>query len=155
MKECLLLERDAFGRYRFDPRGDNRLLVHCIKLDDTTKTPTSFSVVLDPLFRQYGNFTLDRKEVFQGRWVEHRLSCGEEMHRVDEKLPLLETVEVRDDVSGIDDNLTFIVHYNEALCARHKETSLEKEAAIAHVEVFELALEDPSRGFWERWFMDR
>ncbi|AAZ10308.1 uncharacterized protein TEOVI_000771700 [Trypanosoma equiperdum] len=160
VKECLLLERDAFGRFRFDPRGDNRLLMHCLKLDDIVKTPKSFSVVLDPLVRRYGNFDLDRAVVYQGRWMQHRLACREEEHRVDERLPLLETVGVKNstgeaDTSGFNEDLTFIVRYNDPICRRHKETSLEKEADKCHVEVFELAVEDTARTFWEKWFLDR
>ncbi|KEG14585.1 hypothetical protein DQ04_00391070 [Trypanosoma grayi] len=166
VKECLLVERDAFGRFRFDARGDNRHLVHGIKINDITKTPKGFSVVLDPVLQQYGNFHLERKVVHQGRWVEYRLSCAKESHRVDPQLPLLETISANiqgEDNSGADNTvagdatspLEFIVRYDDPMCRRHKETSREKDAEKDHVEVFELAVEDTSRTFWERWFMDR
>lgn len=179
VKECLLLERDAFGRFRFDARGDNRHLLHCIKLADITKTSGDFAVVLDPVLRQHGNFCLESTLVHQGRWMEHRLSCAEESHRVDPRLPLLETIEAivdEEDFVAVDSAvssasssggggvsggatasppLEFFVRYNDPLCRRHKETTREKEAEKDHVEVFELAVEDTSRGFWEKWFMDR
>ncbi|RNF27007.1 uncharacterized protein Tco025E_00763 [Trypanosoma conorhini] len=170
VKECLLLERDAFGRFRFDARGDNRHVLHCIKLVDITKTPKDFSVLLDPVLRQYGNFCLQSTPVHQGRWMEHRLSCAEESHRVDPRLPLVETVEVPaesetefhiDGIFGVARGasegppLVFFVRYNDPICRRHKETTREKEAEKDHVEVFELAVEDTSRSFWEKWFLDR
>ncbi|ESL10835.1 hypothetical protein TRSC58_01425 [Trypanosoma rangeli SC58] len=170
VKECLLLERDAFGRFRFDARGDNRHVLHCIKLADITKTPRDFAVLLDPVLQQYGNFHLQSTLVHQGRWMEHRLSCAEEVHRVDSRLPLVETVEVPAESESwvhIDSSfgvarresegspLVLFVRYNDPICRRHKETTREKEAEKDHMEVFELAVEDTSRSFWEKWFMDR
>ncbi|KAH8605398.1 hypothetical protein ERJ75_001607000 [Trypanosoma vivax] len=162
VKECLLLERDAFGQFRFDARGDNRHLLHCIKLEDIAKSPKSFAVVLDPLVKQQGNFTLQRTAVYQGRWMEHRLACGVESHRVDDRLPLMETVRVADPLEdesksspAASEELSFIVYYDDPVCRRHKETALEKATERAHVEVFELAVEDKNRSFWEKWFMDR
>ncbi|ORC93378.1 uncharacterized protein TM35_000012550 [Trypanosoma theileri] len=177
VKECLLLERDAFGVFRFDARGDNRHLVHCIKLGDIGKTPRSFAVTIDPILQQHGNFILERTPVHQGRWVEHRLSCAPESHRVDSRLPSLETLSVtlnstettttttssthnsnnnnnNSTISG-EEPLSLLVRYDEPLCRRHKETTREKDAAIHHIEVFELAARDTSRGFWEKWFLDR
>ncbi|EAO00285.1 hypothetical protein C3747_14g88 [Trypanosoma cruzi] len=170
VKECLLLERDAFGRFRFDARGDNRHLLHCIKLSDITRAPRDFAVLLDPVLRQHGNFCIQSTSVHQGRWMEHRLSCAEESHRVDPHLPLLETVEVPSnkeselsvgDAVGVAHGvsgrppLVFFVRYNDPMCRRHKETTREKGAEKDHLEVFELAVEDKSRTFWEKWFMDR
>ncbi|KAH9598773.1 hypothetical protein LSM04_001296 [Trypanosoma melophagium] len=175
VKECLLLERDAFGVFRFDARGDNRHLVHCIKLGDIGKTPKSFAVTLDPVLQKHGNFLLERTPVHQGRWVRHRLSCAPESHRVDARLPSLETLHVTHDTnadasdidtatttsstistaSSVAESLSMFVLYDEPLCRRHKETAREKDAVIHHVEVFELAARDTSRGFWEKWFLDR
>ncbi|RNF04953.1 hypothetical protein TraAM80_04806 [Trypanosoma rangeli] len=101
VKECLFLERDAFDRFRFDVHGDNRHILHCIKLADITKTPRDFAALLDPVLQQYDIFCLQSTLVHQGRWMEHRLSCAEEVHRVDSRLPLVETVEVPADSESL------------------------------------------------------
>lgn len=154
MRELLLLERDAFGKYRFDARGDNRMLTHCIKLDNMVKTPDSFSTLLDATMRESGNFVLDSEEVFGRRWMKHRLYCGEEDPRILADLPELETVVTPDDVNPTTRHRLH-VRYADPICHRHKETTREVRGSLAHEEVFELAIEDTSRSYWERFFLDR
>ncbi|KAG5488057.1 hypothetical protein LSCM4_08282 [Leishmania orientalis] len=153
MKELLLLERDAFGCFRFDPRGDNHHLVHCLKLADMTKTLTSYSIMLDPLMKRYGNYCVECEEVYKGRWNQYKVHCGPEDHRIDPALPLFETVIAKDPITG--GALNMIVHYDEPICLRHKHSSREEKGNFGHTEVFELAIEAKNRTLWERYFLDR
>lgn len=152
MRELLLVERDAFGCFRFDPRGDNHHLVHSLKLSDITKTPQAYSVIMDPVVRRYGNFCVETEEVYQGRWRQYKVHCGPEDHRVDPALPLYETVTTRDAITG--GTLRMLVHYDEPICLRHKPSAREEKGNFGHTEVFELAVEDRNRTF-ERFFLDR
>ncbi|CCW61462.1 unnamed protein product [Phytomonas sp. EM1] len=153
VKECLLFERDAFGKFRFDARGDNRHLLHNIKLADVTKTQESFSLLLDPVLKQNGNFLLRNLPVYNGRWTRYELSCGEEDPRIDASLPVVETLSVQDDVSG--KPFSVVVQYTEPVCRRHKTNARESKANLDHVEIFEIANENRNRTFWEKYFMDR
>ncbi|EPY33894.1 hypothetical protein STCU_01872 [Strigomonas culicis] len=153
VKECLLLERDAFGVFRFDPRADNHHLLHALQLDDITKTPESARVLRDPLLGQYGNFELVSETIHQGRWTRYTLSCRPEDHRLLPSLPELETIVAPDELDETK-SLQVLVEYNKPLCDRHKQSTRESKANLAHVEVFELAAED-KRGFWEKYFLDR
>ncbi|CAM36810.1 conserved hypothetical protein [Leishmania braziliensis MHOM/BR/75/M2904] len=153
MKELLLLERDAFGCFRFDPRGDNHHLVHSLKLADMTKTPQSYSIMLDPLMKRYANYCIERKEVHKGRWNQYKVHCGPEDHRIDQVLPPFESVVAKDPITG--GALNMIVHYDEPICLRHKQSSREEKGNFGHTEVFELAIEQKNRTFWERHFLDR
>ncbi|KAG5511945.1 hypothetical protein JKF63_07770 [Porcisia hertigi] len=153
MKELLLLERDAFGCFRFDPRGDNHHLVHSLKLADVTKTPQSYSVMLDPLMKRWGNYCVECREIHKGRWKEYRVQCGPEEHRIDSALPLYESVVAKDPITG--GTLNMLVHYDEPVCIRHKPSSREEKGNLGHIEVFELAIEAEDRTFWERYFLDR
>jgi hypothetical protein len=153
VKELLLLERDAFGVFRFDPRGDNHHLLHALKLSELTKTPKTLSVLRDPVMTAYGNFSLTSEEVHKGRWIEYKLHCAAEDHRVDPVLPLLETVVTRDMITG--GELRLLVHYDQPICPRHKPSSREEKGNYGHVEVFEMAVENTNRSAWERFFLDR
>ncbi|CCW68855.1 unnamed protein product [Phytomonas sp. Hart1] len=153
VKESLLLERDAFGKFRFDARGDNRHLLHNIKLDDVTKTQESFSLLLDPVLQRNGNFILKNYLVYSGRWTRYEVSCSEEDPRVDLILPAVETLSVRDDMTGKPSQI--IVQYTEPVCRRHKTNARESKANLDHVEIFEIANENRNRTFWEKFFMDR
>ncbi|GET85587.1 hypothetical protein, conserved [Leishmania tarentolae] len=153
MKELLLLERDAFGSLRFDPRGDNHHLVHSLKLADMTKTPQSFSIILDPVMRKYGNYCVECEEVHRGRWKQYKVHCGPEDHRIDPALPLFESVVATDPITG--GPLNMLVHYDEPICLRHKQSTREDKGNFGHTEVFELAIDAPNRTFWERYFLDR
>lgn len=153
VKEMLLLERDVFGTYRFDARGDNRQLVHCLKLSDITKTPRDFAVLMDPVMQQYGNYRVEKTVVHGGRWMEYRVTCGAEDHRIDPGLPVLETVGTKDEITGRD--MSMIVLYDEAICQRHKTSSKEERGNYGHTEVFELAIEKKNRTFLEAFFLDR
>ncbi|CBZ23217.1 conserved hypothetical protein [Leishmania mexicana MHOM/GT/2001/U1103] len=153
MKELLLLERDAFGCFRFDPRGDNHHLVHSLKLADMTKTPQSFSIMLDQLMKRYGNYCVECEEVHKGRWCQYKVHCGPEDHRIDPALPLFESVVATDPITG--GALNMLVHYDEPICLRHKHTSRETKGNFGHTEVFELAMDVTNRTFWERYFLDR
>ncbi|TPP52933.1 hypothetical protein CGC20_27295 [Leishmania donovani] len=153
MKELLLLERDAFGCFRFDPRGDNHHLVHSLKLADMTKTPRSFSIMRDPLMKRYGNYRVECEEVHKGRWNQYKVHCGPEDHRIDPALPLFESVVATDPITG--GALNMLVHYDEPICLRHKHSSREEKGNFGHTEVFELAMDVTNRTFWERYFLDR
>lgn len=153
VKELLLLERDAFGVFRFDPRGDNHHLVHTLKLSDIVKTPKSYSVLLDPVMRAYGNFSLVRQEIHKNRWNQYTLHCAAEDHRIDANLPLYETVVAKDAITGGD--LRLLARYDEPICNRHKASSREEKGNFGHTEVFELAIEDKNRSYWDKFFMDR
>lgn len=153
VKELLLLERDAFGVFRFDPRGDNHHLLQDLRLSNITKTPTSAGVLLDPIIRDYGNFSLTRQEIHKGRWYQYKLHCAAEDHRVDRALPDYETVKTRDAITGGD--YTLLVRYNEPICLRHKATSREEKGNFGHTEVYEMAIENKDRSYWDKFFMDR
>ncbi|KPI86026.1 hypothetical protein ABL78_4929 [Leptomonas seymouri] len=153
VKELLLLERDAFGEFRFDPRGDSHHLVQALKLADVTKTPAAFCLLLDPLMKAYGNFSLEVEEIYKGRWNQYKLRCAPEDHRVDAALPLCETVSTTDAVTG--GELSMLVHYDAPICLRHKASSREAKGNYGHTEVFELAIENTNRSYWEKYFMDR
>ncbi|KAG5487755.1 hypothetical protein LSCM1_08121 [Leishmania martiniquensis] len=153
MKELLLLERDAFGCFRFDPRGDNHHLVHCLKLADMTKTRRSYSIMLDPLMHKYGNYCVECVEVYKGRWRQYRVHCGPEDHRIDPELPPFEMVVANDPITG--GALNMVVHYDEPICLRHKHSSREEKGNFGHTEVFELAIEAKNRSLWEQYFLDR
>ncbi|KPA73431.1 hypothetical protein ABB37_09875 [Leptomonas pyrrhocoris] len=153
VKELLLLERDAFGVFRFDPRGDNHHLVQALKLKDVTKTPKSFSVLLDPVMQAYGNFSLKVEEIYTGRWRQYTLHCAPEDHRIDAALPLFETVIAKDAIT--DGEVSLLVRYDEPICFRHKAASKEEKGGYGHTEVFELAMENPNRTYWEKYFLDR
>ncbi|KAK7196848.1 hypothetical protein NESM_000625900 [Novymonas esmeraldas] len=153
VKELLLLERDCFGSFRFDPRGDNHHLVHSLKLADMTKTPQSYSVMLDPVMQRYGNYCITCEEVHKGRWKHYTVHCGAEDHRIDPALPPFESVTTTDAITGGETRL--LVHYDEPVCLRHKASTREERSNVGHVESFELAIEDKNRTFWERYFLDR
>ena len=153
VKELLLLERDAFGVFRFDPRGDNHHLVQTLKLSDIVKTPKSFCVLLDSVIRNYGNFSLTSEEIYKNRWLQYTLHCGQEDHRVDLTLPLCETVVTKDAVTG--NEIRLLARYDEPICARHKASSKEEKGNFGHTEVFELAIENKNRSYWEKFFLDR
>ncbi|EPY41552.1 hypothetical protein AGDE_02372 [Angomonas deanei] len=155
IKETFLLERDIFGEYRFDARADNVYLLHCLKLSDIVKTPQSFVVLLDPLVKSCGNFDLQSDVVRQGRWVRHTLKAGKEDHRLLSRLPSLETIVLDDDIAE-GKKMEILVYYDKPICMhRQKGTTKETKGDLVHTEVFELAVENKNKTFFERWFMDQ
>lgn len=85
VRELLLLERDCFGAYRFDSRGEHRHLFHVLHLEDVGKTWDSTSVLFHPVVREFGGFRLLCTPIANGRWVRLELSCEseeEEDHRL-------------------------------------------------------------------------
>lgn len=84
VRELLLLERDCFGTYRFDLRGEHRHLFHVLHLEEVGKTWDSASVLFHPVVREFGGFCLLCTPIANGRWVRLQLSCEseEEDHRL-------------------------------------------------------------------------
>lgn len=153
-KETLLMERDAFGVYRFDARGDNSNLFHNHKLDDVGKTPKSFSLMYDPVVVAAGNFEVESRKIHNGRWWSHQISCGPEHHIVDPPhLPSLEVLDGTDNVT--EEPVRCRVCYSEPICQRHKLTTRESKGSLPHRQVIELAAEQSPRSFWAKYFMDR
>lgn len=155
IKESLLLERDLLGTFRFDPRSDIRHWLHTLKLSDLGKSWRSFAVIRDPVVQQWSNFTIEEEEVHKNRWMQFKVSCGPENHRIDPALPLMETVFVEDEIEP-EKQLSILVRYDEPILShRVAGTTKESRADTTHTEVLELAIEKRNRGFLERWFMDR
>eukprot|EP00796_Vickermania_ingenoplastis_P001454 gene1455-844_t len=86
--ELLALERDCFGAFRFDPRGDNRHLLHLFQLKDVGKTWESFALLLHPLLRQSGNYVVSYRPIANARWWEFCVRCGQEDHRLIPNTPI-------------------------------------------------------------------
>lgn len=152
-QEMFLLERDAFGKHRFDFRGAKRHIFHHIEVESITKTDKSFSFLKDSIVRSHGNFSMESKIVHQGRWVEHRLWCNNEDTRVDAALPQNEVINLKSDGWAA----TVRVNYSDPICERMMTTNssikaVETMTDIPHVEIFELAVPDRDSTFLERWF---
>jgi hypothetical protein len=153
VQEMLLLERDSFGKHRFDFRGSKRHILHHLEVESVGRTERSLALVKDPVMKGYGNFSTSEKVVHQGRWIEHQLWCNDEDSRVDSTLPLTERVKLSGD--GWDANV--LIDFGGPLCDRMLTThssikAVETMSDVRHVEVFELAVPDRDSTFLERWF---
>lgn len=171
VREILLLERDVFGCFRFDPRGDNRHLFHLHQLEQITKTWDSCALLFHPLVRFFGAFTVRYIPIANHRWMKLEISCNEEDHRVcvgggttkdsvdsrcdwDSKgLPLFEEIStVDEEEASLAENISnaklprisFMVAYNTPICPiRVSATRKELKERIQFKETFELAIETP------------
>lgn len=153
VQEMLLLERDAFGKHRFDFRGAKRHILHHLEVESVGRTDLALALTKDAVLKGYGNFGMESKGVHQGRWIEHRLWCNEEDTRVDSTLPTTEPVKMKGD--GWE--AIVLLHFASPLCERMLTThssikAVETMTDTQHVEVFELAVPDRDSTFLERWF---
>lgn len=152
-QEMFLLERDAFGKHRFDFRGAKRHLFHHFEVESVGKTLTTLALTKDPVFVSHANIHVEGKVVHQGRWTEHRVWCNEEDTRVDSTLPKVETVNLQGDGW----KAAVQIHYADPVCERMMLTNPSAKALEAlsdkqHIEVFELAVPDRHSTFLEKWF---
>ena len=151
IEEMLLLERDLFGKYRFDSRRGVKALTHAIALDAVGHDATTASLLDHETIQKYGNFLTEVKEINNGRWREHRLWCGEEDHRLFDFLPGKEKITVAGEGWSHD----IVLSYDTPLCTRtHEVDPTLLKSGEAYVEKFEVVI--PKHRSWlARTFLDR
>lgn len=149
--EMLLLERDVFGKFRFDSRRGAKYLTHSIRLDAVGHDKSTASLLHDPTILEYGNFHQQQREVGNGRWMEHTLWCGDEDHRLFDFLPPKEKITV----AGEGWSHEIILSYDTPLCTRtHEVDPALAKAGQAYVETFEIVI--PKKRSWlAKKFLDR
>lgn len=76
--ETLLLERDMYGHYRFERRSDQQFFMQSLLSKDVGHNDDTSGVLqLRPVV-DHGNFVVEVKEKYDGRWRNVKVSCGDE-----------------------------------------------------------------------------
>ena len=147
--EMMILERDAFGIFRLDGRGNGQRFVHCIKTCDIGNSHETVKILNEPTVEENGNFFLIIDES-NPRWIAYELMCGREDHKVLPDLPDSEFISVRGE--GWHHKVEIV--YNSPIVTS-RVASAGKRGDEQCTEKFELNVEDKQRSFFEKFFLDR
>ena len=148
--DMAILERDVFGMYRLDGRGNGQRLIHCIKASDVGQSHDSVQLLSDPTIEEHGNFFLIEDDS-NPRWVSYELMCGNEDHKVLPDLPDTEYISVSGE--GWKHKVQLI--YNSPLVTKRLVHAHKLRTGDQCTEKFELNVTDKNRSFFERFFLDR
>lgn len=79
VEDCLILERDIFGAFRFDKFANRVHVFHSISEDVLGETDETYGLISDiDAMTTHGHFTIDERPSYDGRWRQIRITCRPE-----------------------------------------------------------------------------